>query len=155
MPIQHSTVFPARIRSGISRSCLAKQSNTNHCLKKFCILCKMSIVKKGITVKRNSHLARLACIWMRSEAVALDWGRTIHLYGTEPGRLLANQKWLGHELGHINQCEVRGVTGFVCSYLWEWIKHGYYNNRYEVEAREISNHLDRASIFEKYNFEIK
>lgn len=115
----------------------------------------MRTAKKVIIVKRGSHLAQLACRVMRSHAIALVWGRTIHLYGADPNHLLSNQNWLAHELVHVRQFESKGIVNFLYLYLRDWMKHGYYNNRYEIEARDASNHLDMDAIFEHYNFEIK
>lgn len=111
-------------------------------------------MKKAVYVKRNSTIARLACWWMRSRAVALVWGRTIHIYGASPDALFENRTWLAHELVHVQQYEGKGIWRFLASYLWEWIKHGYQNNRYEREARESCHRLTSADIFEEYKFEI-
>ncbi len=113
------------------------------------------MARKRIIVKKNSWLARLASIWMRYEVVALVWGRTIHLYGTEPDKLLAHKSWLAHELVHVRQYETMGLFGFLRAYLWEWIKHGYHNNRYEIEARMPIRQQESMAILKDYNFEIK
>jgi hypothetical protein len=40
-----------------------------------------------------------------------------------------------HELEHIRQYRTYGLVSFVILYLIESLKRGYYNNKYEVEAR--------------------
>jgi hypothetical protein len=43
-----------------------------------------------------------------------------------------------HELHHLYQIERDGRVQFSCKYIWWLFKYGYYNNPYEVEAREAS-----------------
>tara|TARA_R110000868_G_scaffold15596_3_gene70926 strand:- start:2675 stop:2926 length:252 start_codon:yes stop_codon:yes gene_type:complete len=43
-----------------------------------------------------------------------------------------------HELIHVEQVRRLGWLRFYTSYLYESYKNGYYNNKYEVEARERS-----------------
>ena len=115
----------------------------------------MGGIKKQLTVKRDSLLAKIACRQMKTKAVALVLGRTIHIYGVNPIYLLGNREWLAHELVHVKQYEKYGVIRFLWLYIWEWIKHGYLDSRYEKEAREGENHLDSVAVFEEYDFEIK
>ncbi|MBK6992918.1 MAG: hypothetical protein IPH34_14310 [Chitinophagaceae bacterium] len=49
-------------------------------------------------------------------------------------RSLKNEN--GKYLQHVKQYKQHGSVGFVCKYLFDWMKNGYYNNRFEVEARE-------------------
>ena len=58
---------------------------------------------------------------------------------TSKNELLTNQDWLLHELKHVQQYQQNGFAGFILKYLFDWVKHGYYNNRFEVEARESEN----------------
>lgn len=118
------------------------------------IVKKHQVRKRVVYVKGNSPFARVACWWLGSSSVALVWGRTIHIYGTSPEVFFANRTWLAHELIHVHQYEISGMWRFLVSYLWEWIKHGYQNNRYEREARESCHKLTQADIFEQYKFEI-
>ena len=48
-------------------------------------------------------------------------------------------KWRRHENTHKNQFIKYGWIPFVLMYIWETVKNGYYNNKYEVEAREKEN----------------
>lgn len=111
--------------------------------------------RKRIFVKRNSLLAKIACGHLKTKAVALVLGQTIHLYGVNPISLLANKDWLAHELVHVKQYEKYGVLRFLGLYIWDWIKHGYFRNRYEEEARGVKNQPDSLDIFEEYDFVIK
>lgn len=92
-------------------------------------------------IKENSWIARLAAIKLGSNKVALVIGNTIHLHNTSKQDFLKNERWVKHELCHIKQFEENGFIPFIAKYLWESIRHGYYNNKYEVEAREAEKEL--------------
>ncbi len=83
----------------------------------------------------RSFLAKLAAFKLRSRQVAIVLGSTIYLYNTSREEFLNNRKWLKHELCHIQQFKQHGFFTFIAKYLWESFKHGYYNNKYEAEAR--------------------
>jgi hypothetical protein len=86
-------------------------------------------------IKENSWLAKIAAKKLRSNSVAMVLGNTIHLHNTSKEAFLQNKKWLKHELCHIQQFKQHGYGGFIVKYLWESMKKGYYNNKYEAEAR--------------------
>lgn len=86
-------------------------------------------------IKENSWLAKIAAKKLRSSAVAMVLGNTIHLHNTSKETFLQNKKWLKHELCHVQQFKQHGYAGFIIKYLWESVKKGYYNNKYEAEAR--------------------
>ena len=44
-----------------------------------------------------------------------------------------------HELEHIYQVRRRGWFRFYLSYLWESIRRGYKNNKYEIAANAVEN----------------
>ena len=90
-------------------------------------------------IKENSWIAKLAALKLHAPNVAIVIGKTIHLYNTSKQNFLNNDKWLKHELCHIQQFKKNGFVFFIAKYLWQSIKHGYYNNKYEVEAREAEN----------------
>lgn len=71
-----------------------------------------------------------------TKAVAMVLGKTIHLHNTTKNDFLQDEKWLKHELCHIKQFKEHGYMGFIVKYLWESIRKGYHNNRFEVEARK-------------------
>ena len=69
------------------------------------------------------------------------FGKTIYLHNTSQAAFLNNKQWLRHELKHIQQYQRLGFIIFLLLYFIETIKHGYYNNKYEVEARTAENDL--------------
>jgi hypothetical protein len=89
----------------------------------------------NIKLKENSWLAKIAAAKMRSDAVALVIGNTIHLYNIAQKQFLQNTPLLKHELCHVRQYMQYGFTFFLVKYLWYSYKYGYYNNPFEVEAR--------------------
>jgi len=44
-----------------------------------------------------------------------------------------------HEMQHIYQVEQIGWFKFYLTYLWENLRHGYRNNKYEMDARGVEN----------------
>ena len=92
-------------------------------------------------IKENSWIAKLAAKKLQSENVAIVIGKTIHLHHVSKENFLKDKKWLKHEMCHINQFKKYGFLNFILKYLWESYRHGYYNNKYEVEARKAENDL--------------
>jgi hypothetical protein len=92
-----------------------------------------------IKIKENSWVARIAAFKLKSHAMAIVLGSTIHLYNTSREQFLNNHKWLKHELKHVDQFRQHGFFTFILKYLWESMKNGYHNNKYEIEAREAEN----------------
>lgn len=89
----------------------------------------------NITIKENSFIAKLAAKRMKAESLAIVIGKTIYLYNVSKTDFLKNKRWTKHELCHINQFKQHGYLQFIIKYLWESIRHGYYRNKYEIEAR--------------------
>lgn len=90
---------------------------------------------KHFIIKENSWLARIAAFKLGTKAVAMVLGKTIHLYNTTTAEFLQDEKWLKHELCHVKQFKEHGYFLFLVKYIWESIRKGYYNNRFEIEAR--------------------
>jgi hypothetical protein len=86
-------------------------------------------------IKERSLVARLAAWKLNSSQVAIVIGRTIHLHNTSRNEFLEDRRWLLHELKHIEQFRRYGFFRFIVLYLAESIRHGYSNNKYEIEAR--------------------
>jgi len=86
-------------------------------------------------IKEHSILAKLAAKKLRSNSVAMVLGKTIHLHNISKDAFLQDERLLKHELCHVRQYQQHGFAGFLIKYLWESIRKGYYNNRFEVEAR--------------------
>ena len=92
-----------------------------------------------LQVKENSMFARVARRVLKSPNVAMVLGRTIHLSGVSREDFLRNASWVSHELCHVRQFQEHGYFLFLWSYLLESYRHGYYNNKFEVEAREAGS----------------
>jgi hypothetical protein len=86
-------------------------------------------------IKENSWIAKLAAKKLGTQNVAITIGKTIHLYHVSKTDFLSDKKWVKHEMCHINQFKKYGFLNFIVKYLWESIRHGYFNNKYEKEAR--------------------
>jgi len=96
-------------------------------------------VLDNISIKEKSWIARFAAKRLGASNVAIVIGKTIHLYNITRHEFLQNEKWLKHELCHIKQFKRHGFLTFIIKYLWEGFKKGYFNNKFEVEAREAEN----------------
>jgi len=92
-------------------------------------------MQKDFRIKENSWIARLAAWKLNADKLAIVIGRTIHLHRTGREEFLQNKRWLLHEMIHIDQFRRYGLLRFIVLYLWESLRKGYYNNRFEVEAR--------------------
>ena len=90
-----------------------------------------------IRIKERSLIARIAAFVLRTNNVAIVFGKTIFLWNASKEDLLKNKKWLRHELVHVKQFLRYGFFPFIFMYLWESVKKGYYNNKFEVEARNF------------------
>ena len=90
---------------------------------------------KDIKIKENSRLARIAAWKLGTGNVAMVLGKTIHLYNISKEEFLKDEKWVKHEMCHVQQYRQHGYIGFIAKYLWESMRRGYYNNRFEVAAR--------------------
>ena len=86
-------------------------------------------------IKENSIFARIAAYKLGGDRVAFVLGKTIHLHNVTKEDFLKDEKWLRHELCHIKQFKDHGFIPFVWKYVIESVRKGYYNNKYEVEAR--------------------
>jgi hypothetical protein len=91
--------------------------------------------KIQVFIKEKSWLAKIAAKKLGSKQVAIVFNKTIHLHNTTKQEFLCDKRWLCHELTHIKQYADNGIVGFIVKYLWESIRHGYHNNKFEKEAR--------------------
>src|SRR5688572_21611441 len=92
-----------------------------------------------INIKENSWIAKFAAKKLHASNVAIVIGKTIHLHNATRQQFLQNEKWLKHELCHIRQFQQYGFLNFIVKYLWESYKRGYFNNKFEIEARKAEN----------------
>ncbi|WP_207434193.1 hypothetical protein [Sabulibacter ruber] len=95
----------------------------------------MRSLENNLKIIENSPLARIARWKLKSTNVAMVLGKTIHLSGVSKENFLRDSAWVAHELCHVRQFQEHGYLRFLWLYLLESIKVGYYNNKYEVEAR--------------------
>jgi len=93
-------------------------------------------------IKENSWLARKAARKLGSSQVAMVVGSTIYLYGTTRREFLASHGWVRHEVCHVKQFRQYGLLVFLWKYIREYRRVGYYNNRFEVAAREAELNPD-------------
>jgi len=91
---------------------------------------------EDIIIKKNSWIAGLAAKKLNVSQVAIVLGKTIHLHNTTQQQFLQDERWVKHELCHVQQFQQYGYFVFIIKYLWENIRNGYQNNKYEIEARQ-------------------
>lgn len=87
-------------------------------------------------IKEKSFIAKIAAANLGSDNVAMVIGRTIYLHNVSRKDFLRDKRWLAHEQAHLKQYKDHGTVSFLWKYLIESIKNGYYENKFEVEARE-------------------
>lgn len=87
------------------------------------------------SIREQSWLAKAAAWKLGTRHMAIVLGSCIHLFNCTKEEFLQNEHWLKHELCHVRQFKQHGFFTFILKYLWESIQKGYYNNKYEVEAR--------------------
>jgi hypothetical protein len=92
-------------------------------------------------IVENSFLARIARFFFGSKQIAMALGNSIHLSGVKKQIFMSDRKWLIHELVHIEQYRKNGFLKFLLLYSLESIRHGYYENRFEIEARAAEEHI--------------
>jgi hypothetical protein len=83
----------------------------------------------------NSKLARLIGMLYRSDAFAITTSKNTCRYSCSKD--MVSEYWRKHEEVHKSQFARMGWFRFICAYTWEFIKHGYKNNKFEKEARVI------------------
>ena len=91
--------------------------------------------KINFLIREKSWLAKMAAYKLKSQSVAMVLGKTIHLHNTTKEDFLQNKKWVKHELCHVQQFRQHGYISFILKYLWESLRKGYYNNKFEAAAR--------------------
>lgn len=102
---------------------------------------KHRIAETGARIITGSWLARIARWVLKSPNVAMVIGKTIHLSGVSAEEFLRDRYWVEHELCHVRQYREHGFFGFLGKYLLESFRNGYYNNKFEAEARRIGREM--------------
>jgi hypothetical protein len=93
------------------------------------------LVMSSPRIIENSPFARIARIVLQSRSVAMVLGNTIHLSGATREQFLQDPYWVAHEMCHIRQFREHGHLPFLWKYLVESARVGYFNNKFEAEAR--------------------
>jgi|GEM_PF-576163 len=106
--------------------------------------------KIRVRIRQDAWLAKMACKCIRQKDVALTLFKTIYLSHSTAGHFLANQRWVAHELAHVRQFMTYGKLRFLVMYLMESLRRGYYQNKWECEARAQE---DKAEILQDFYFE--
>jgi hypothetical protein len=84
----------------------------------------------------NSKLAKFLGFFTKQENYAITTSESCARYSCP--KEAVSIPWRKHEECHKRQYLRLGWFNFIEQYLWESIKHGYTNNKFEVEAREAS-----------------
>lgn len=107
-----------------------------------------------VNIRQNSLLAAIAARKLGTSNMAIVVGSTIYLHGVTAKTFIQDKKWLLHELKHIEQYQRQGMLRFLVNYLWESVKNGYRNNKFEREARQAENEeiLLQAYDISEYQF---
>ena len=100
-----------------------------------------------VSISDNAWQARLASRFLKSDNAAIVFGSNIYLWGSSKQAFLDNRRWLLHELQHVLQYQREGFTGFIFKYFINHIRYGYYNNPYEVEARDAEQNEELLKQF--------
>lgn len=106
----------------------------------------MNFSINDIKIREHSWKAKIAARWLRVDNVAFTLGRTIHLYNASLQEFLSDERWVKHELKHVEQFAQHGFITFILKYTFECIRKGYRNNKYEVEARAAENQQSTAAL---------
>lgn len=101
-----------------------------------------------VCIKEHAWLARLAAAKLGVSEVAIVVNRTIYLHNASAQTLLDNKRWLCHELKHVEQYQAHGVFLFLWKYLLSSLRHGYRQNKFEIEACEAETD---AKLLDKYS----
>jgi len=99
----------------------------------------------NVNIKESSWLAWLAARKLKVKSVAITIGQTVYLHNVSAETFKNDVKWLTHELEHVKQFRRYGFFNFIFRYLWESIRKGYYNNKFEIEARNSSEFIVQSS----------
>lgn len=101
-----------------------------------------------VSVKEKSWIAFIAARVLKTRRVAIVINRTIYLHHTTYNDFTGNQPWLLHELTHVAQYRQHGTMQFIMLYLFESLRKGYSNNKFEIEARAGENNVSLLGNYE-------
>jgi hypothetical protein len=95
-----------------------------------------------VRIKQNSFFAKCASRIMKANNLAIVFRKTVHLHNITAHQFLVDEELMRHELQHVIQYKEQGWLIFVIKYLWFSFKNGYFNNPFEVEARNMEYDTD-------------
>ena len=113
---------------------------------KICLRVALNLSELKILIKEQSLIAWIAALFLKQKKVAIVTCNIIHLWNTGKEEFLENKIWLQHELVHVLQYREHGCLKFMMLYLWESLKKGYHNNKFEKEARLYENESALSSL---------
>jgi hypothetical protein len=87
-------------------------------------------------VVKASGIYKLFLTNTRFKAITMPW-QTIYVLEES----MNDVGLLQHESVHIEQIQRDGPWKFSVLYIWYNIRYGYWNNPYEIEAREKSGYI--------------
>lgn len=93
------------------------------------------VAMNKVRVRENAWIAKIAAKRLGFTYIAMVIGRTIYLHNVSLDCFLSSKCWVMHELKHVEQYEEHGLFGFLFKYSIEHMRNGYYQNRFEIEAR--------------------
>lgn len=81
----------------------------------------------------NSNFAKVLGFFHNEKLFAITTSKNCCRYSCD--KSLISHEWFNHEEIHKKQFERYGWFRFIILYLLEIIRHGYKNNKFEIEAR--------------------
>lgn len=101
-----------------------------------------------VYIHTNSFVAKVAAKMLRFSRIAITIGNNVYLHNATAHTFLNTQRWLIHELKHVEQYEQEGFIGFLFAYLRDALRNGYYQNKFEIEARHSENEVRLLKKYE-------
>jgi len=83
-----------------------------------------------MTIKEAKHVVLWWMNLFGFKGLTMPWAIYLH-----PTRL-NDTALIRHEMKHVEQMKRDGVATFMIKYVWWSVRYGYFNNPYEIEARE-------------------
>jgi hypothetical protein len=88
--------------------------------------------------KYNNWFAKILNWFSPGKNFAIVLSKNCARYSCDKETVDKNPKWRRHEETHKKQISELGLLKFYWQYFIDFLKHGYKNNKFEVEARKES-----------------
>lgn len=85
---------------------------------------------------------------LRTHDVAIVIGNTICLHNCSKQKFLQDERWLLHELRHVEQWQENSYWIFPIKYIWYSLRYGYKKNPFELDA---TAHENERRLLNKFN----